>query len=529
MFLQLVVRFYKELSVAYVAHSSTILALSALGWKPLKTIYLIHPEDRRIIFNKTDHFFQQILKTHPKPQWSYASFERIEEVYKKKLLLEQANSSRHTTSPIQFPNNMAGNANQYLAMNPDAPDNGVKDKTYGVATNRAYLAKWLVAEELYGKLCIFNVNHGILNGSFTGKNICQMVQLISRVRFFTKHNTRKNVQAEILAMAELHGGLLPEEHYLNEANSQAEIIAVAKALAKEETCASLGLEITPFGYLNGDDFVAHTEAALTLDQAIRYIFACTQANLSALAGPINTLVCTIISYCKRGIVSDEFLIKIADGMKDDIAGSIIRLNRDVISTFYRVYGRYINPNNAKQLFDHWKSIVPENCIRLSVTIQQSCGSGLTQLMTIHRAIVAHDDFPWHKIAANLPVEWSLYMAATEAVGSNLYYGFAQDLGVAKASGYKSIGWVAKELLVHLEGDRALNNYQGWARGPANSGIIKKIVDDYLKDNADKAVLEQDEVGKAHTRAFVTTVKGYFAGMQGANPAADPANAAGPAQ
>lgn len=44
----------------------------------------------------------------------------------------------------------------------------------------------------------------------------------------------------------------------------------------------------------------------------------------------------------------------------------------------------------------------------------------------------------------------------------LYYGFKRDMGAARSTLYKSIGYVARELLVRLNGERTLMRYAGLA-------------------------------------------------------------------
>jgi hypothetical protein len=50
--------------------------------------------------------------------------------------------------------------------------------------------------------------------------------------------------------------------------------------------------------------------------------------------------------------------------------------------------------------------------------------------------------------------------AKAAIGTNPYYGFDRNIAAAKSTGYKTIAWVAKELLVRLSSETALTRYQG---------------------------------------------------------------------
>lgn len=98
-------------------------------------------------------------------------------------------------------------------------------------------------------------------------------------------------------------------------------------------------------------------------------------------------------------------------------------------------------------------------MRLRLTIVQAAGSGLTCLILILKAMRIYANFPWWVVAALYGNEMANVETATTAVGDNPYYGFKKDLGAVKSRLYKNIAWVAKELLVRINGETTLNNYK----------------------------------------------------------------------
>lgn len=48
--------------------------------------------------------------------------------------------------------------------------------------------------------------------------------------------------------------------------------------------------------------------------------------------------------------------------------------------------------------------------------------------------------------------------ALRAVGDNFYYGFKRDLGAARSTQYKILGYVARELLIKINGEITLRRY-----------------------------------------------------------------------
>jgi len=104
---------------------------------------------------------------------------------------------------------------------------------------------------------------------------------------------------------------------------------------------------------------------------------------------------------------------------------------------------HIDENNAEEIFNMLDSGLETTSLRLHLTLAQAAHSGLTQFVVIGRAISTFTSFPWAKIE-QLTGEITKYHAAAVLIGGNRYYGFKKDLGAAKPTNYKNLGWVAKE-------------------------------------------------------------------------------------
>jgi len=88
---------------------------------------------------------------------------------------------------------------------------------------------------------------------------------------------------------------------------------------------------------------------------------------------------------------------------------------------------------------------------------------------IGRAINTFPTFLWAKIE-HITGEITKYHAAAILVNGNRYYGFKKDLGAAKSTNYKNLGWVANELLLRCNGEVSLKGYHGWIRVPTKAAI-----------------------------------------------------------
>lgn len=99
----------------------------------------------------------------------------------------------------------------------------------------------------------------------------------------------------------------------------------------------------------------------------------------------------------------------------------------------------------------------------NLSIEQAAWGGLTCIHTIREAFVSHPDFEWEWIGQKIGTQWEAAKTALNIVKTNKYYkyyGFAQNLGPVAFTHYKMIAYVAKELLVRVDGQQALNGYAG---------------------------------------------------------------------
>lgn len=78
------------------------------------------------------------------------------------------------------------------------------------------------------------------------------------------------------------------------------------------------------------------------------------------------------------------------------------------------------------------------------------------------------------------------MAAQRLVRNNVYYGYARDLDITN---YKSLAYVAKELLIKAAGKGSLAQYRGWVRLIAYQQDVDRIIDDFV--NRASAAINRD--------------------------------------
>lgn len=347
---------------------------------------------------------------------------------------------------------------------------------FGKASNRDYVNLWLASNPVFGKLIFPKLDIQPFSGSFNAKYVAQMIHLVCKMRMV--HHSVGNVQKNglAIAMAELHGAYL-ENIALPIEQARTEFRSIISAWIKSpDTFAAAGIAaplITIGEDSNITDMIKLLYHQVTNEEGLT----------SALKGPVDIIVHSICAYAKRGQLNASFVDKVTNAIAEQVQKRIT-LDPEACSIFFSNYKTGINKDTAKKLFDHWSSIIPSSALKMQLVVQQAAGSGLTAYYTVCHAVSLYQSFPWHKVKALYLEEWMAFQAANEAIQGNPFYGFESDLKAVRSTKYKSIAWVAKELLCTYNGERGtLGRYQGWIKSPKEESIIQKIIEDYDKTRA----------------------------------------------
>lgn len=264
------------------------------------------------------------------------------------------------------------------------------------------------------------------------------------------------VMAKVLALGEIAAGGLPDTMYLPKEQANAEFIKAWKWLFDGGSCQMIVGNIAEFkADTNSPADIRSLEDALKLQRWVQ------KTRISfGLTGTLS-VASMIIGYTKQGTITDLNLGKTVTALETEV-GVSLRLEKNVINTFYQHYGSHIDDTRAMSFFRYLSYLTPVSCVRMHTLISQAKYSRLTAICTIRSALVEYPDFDWDKISGYFPAEWAALRAGLQAMGNNPYYGFRQDLGPAKSTNFRSIAFVAKELLQQVGNDRQLAGFKGWA-------------------------------------------------------------------
>lgn len=118
---------------------------------------------------------------------------------------------------------------------------------------------------------------------------------------------------------------------------------------------------------------------------------------------------------------------------------------------------------------------------------QACNSGITALIVIGRAIKIFDDFDWGRIVQIFQQEWASVEVAMNDVGNNKWYGFKHNLGRVASTRYKNVAYVAKELLIKVNGEASLRSYDGWTRRAKYQAVLDTMIADYKNEKTESVL------------------------------------------
>jgi len=104
---------------------------------------------------------------------------------------------------------------------------------------------------------------------------------------------------------------------------------------------------------------------------------------------------------------------------------------------------------------------------------------LPSLSNTKRAYAKYGNIPWGRANALTGGELISWETARTVIGENLYYGFKRDMGAVRSTLYKSIGYVARELLVKINDERTLLRYASLTGNIKNKQALNRLIEQYV--------------------------------------------------
>lgn len=229
-----------------------------------------------------------------------------------------------------------------------------------------------------------------------------------------------------------------------------------------------------------DDILPGTVSAIMAEALAMYLEILAKSpTASALALSTEIYCLAYIGIAKQGNITDAKLTAICNAVSEE-TGRVINLTTEDIRMFSNSFKPFITANNAAAICEGLNQRMNTFSLRLCITMQQAVRSGMTSYWAVWEAISSYGGFPWITAATFIPQDFSRYLEAVNVVGNNAYYGFNNDLGVAKHTNYLSLSWLACKVLIKCDppGYSALARYRGLPAHPRKEEQLQQLIDGY---------------------------------------------------
>lgn len=117
-----------------------------------------------------------------------------------------------------------------------------------------------------------------------------------------------------------------------------------------------------------------------------------------MMSPIAAYTCAITAMAKKGMVSQNCLDKILEGVRADL-GKQITLSIELVRRYHDRFPITLTRENVAARMKAIEDILPEENMRLKIIIRQAALSGLTCITTIKKAMDVQRDFYWAQACA----------------------------------------------------------------------------------------------------------------------------------
>lgn len=189
-----------------------------------------------------------------------------------------------------------------------------------------------------------------------------------------------------------------------------------------------------------------------------------------------------LAMAKKGDITARKLEAVMNQIQAE-CGKQLDMQPSLLRMIWNKVGVHIPYASLGPMFERWEGITDGITLRMRVTLQQAAWTGLTQFTTIRRMMTEYPGFPWAKVATVLPADFANFTQAARIIGGDKYFGFKPNVGAAAATGFLSLGYVAKEMMVKVGGKEgsAILAYKGWIENPRSKTVLDTLIREWNPD------------------------------------------------
>ncbi|DAZ90599.1 putative nucleocapsid [Trialeurodes vaporariorum mononega-like virus 2] len=195
--------------------------------------------------------------------------------------------------------------------------------------------------------------------------------------------------------------------------------------------------------------------------------------------PTNLYVLCYVALAKRGQVTAQKLAKIATDIEQSTNRRVDVTDIEV-GTMFRILERFVDETNAGAIMAGLSGGIGAHSLRLRLTLDQSARGGMTTYWCIMTAFQQYNNFNWGEASRFIPTDFANYRLAFDAVGRNEFYGFKKNLGNAAHTKYKTLGWLAIQMLMKYNPAEygTLQQYRGMTNNPDRRAELQNLIDNF---------------------------------------------------
>lgn len=94
-------------------------------------------------------------------------------------------------------------------------------------------------------------------------------------------------------------------------------------------------------------------------------------------------------------------------------------------------------------------MIPEQALRIKLTLSQVIGHGMTAFTTIGRAMKAYLDFYWKALEKEIGGEFIAFFNAVTTVNGNPYYGLSKASPVNRVTVFPNLAYACQQLMIRV--------------------------------------------------------------------------------
>ncbi|DAZ90594.1 putative glycoprotein [Chalcocoris rutilans mononega-like virus 2] len=382
-----------------------------------------------------------------------------------------------------------------------------EEEDFGFLNRKAAFRDLLPANALYSHFALARVNfHPFTSDTYTSlEYYAAYIYGVMRATLMKPNYVIASTEGFVCAIGEVLADGLPGRSFLEVQKARDQVIYVvtrfillpalrnaitgAELPVLQATMQEIGMRADLIACISGN--APTLPNALTIREAMQIITAL--GDIERRRNPpraLTMLVSYICSVAKKGSATAEFIRKIRTGVEQDL-GVLLDLDPGIIAEISKQYGSHLNSNLVKRIMKCWTEWVPENALRVKLTVLQTSWEGLTGYKTILDTLVGYPDFPWATLymLPGYSKEFVAFSVAIDTVSDDEYYGFNRDLGNAAIRNYRNLASACANIASIVGGDTHIMAARCFADNYASKPKILDLITKYI--NAPRS---PDQVG-----------------------------------